>query len=334
MASLGALFLMAWAWGAQAEWQKGFLEIRPGVKLYVEHREAARGKPTIYLANGLTWSTGDWQPFVRAMDELDPGLGFVLYDPQGMGKTLMKYAPIRERIPFESQITDLKDLRRTLNVKGRTVLAGLSYGGAITIAYLNKYPRDFDVGIAMAPFIERLNDQDQILDTWISTHRVLYPGDYRSYEELYDHYLRVLITSTYPLAEPVLMENPYKLDATFRMVQGAKDFKAVDHLARIPKNKFHLMGALGDDFVKEPRLALFWQAAKEKAGSYLRLKSTKHKIPSERPTVAAAWVMQVINGNPLLQEGAVFEGDPFTKKATDGEHVIELQKGQGCESLL
>lgn len=319
---------------AAANWEKGMVEITPSQKLYVEHRTAASGKHTLFMLNGLTWSTRDWNAFVRAMDQIDPGIGFVLYDMRGMGRTLLEYAPIRESISLEDQVEDLKLLRAKLNVHGKAALAGLSYGGAMAIAYAAKYPRDFDLSVAMAPFIERLTDQDKIIDTWIRQHRFFYPLDFRLKEELYDHYLRILIYTTYPLAEPVLLENSYKLEATFRMVQGAKEFKALGQVERLPKNKLHLIGAMNDDFVKAERLAIFWQAVESKAASFLRLGYTKHKIPSERPEIAASWVYQILQGHPEIAHGAVFDGDPFKGEAHSGDIVISLKKAGFCDAFL
>ena len=334
---VGILLSLLWCLNVHAKmpiWQKGMVEINPGQELYVEYRAAAPGKHTLFMLNGLTWSTRDWGRFVDAMDEIDPGLGFVLYDMRGMGRTLLKYAPLRESISMEDQIEDLKALRSKLNVRGKTALAGLSYGGALAIAYPAKYPRDFDMSIAMAPFIERLTEQDMIIDAWILQHRFLYPLDPRSKEELYDHYLRILIYTTYPAAEPVLLENPFKLEATFRMVQGAKDFKALGQVEHLPKNKLHLIGALDDEFVKAERLEMFWNAVRSKAGSFLRLAYTKHKIPSERPKIVASWIHQILRGNPHITQGAVFEGDPIEGQARSGDLVIPLKKAGFCESIL
>jgi len=318
----------------QSTWKKGLVEVRPGQKLYVEYRAAVGNKPTLFLLNGLTWSTRDWKKFVAAMDDIDPDIGFVLYDMRGMGRTLIEYAPIRENILFEDQVDDLKALRTYLNVKGKTALVGLSYGGAVSIAYPAKYPRDFDLSIAMAPFIERLTDQDVMINGWIGQHRMLYPFDPRTKEELYDHYLRILIYSTYPAYEPVLLENPWKLEATFRMVQGAKNFTAVGQVEGLPKDKLHLMGAMSDDFVKPERLEIFWNAVKAKAASFLKLKLTKHKIPSEEPEIAASWVYQIMTGNPHIAHGAVFVGDPFKGEARSGNIVIPLEKAGFCDTLL
>jgi len=318
----------------QQPWQKGLVELRPEHKLYVEYRKAEPGKTTLFLLNGLTWSTRDWKRFVEALDQTQPGIGIVLYDMQGMGRTLLENPLVRYNIEIDAQAEDLKQLKKYLNVRGPVAVAGLSYGGAVAMLYASKYPRDFKKVIAMAPFIERLTEQDKIIERWIGSHRMIYPFDPRTGEELYDHYLRILIYTTYPLAEPVLLENPYKLEATFRMVQGAKEFNATRIANRLPWGVVHLMGAIEDEFVKEPRLALFWDSIKTTAASYLRMHNTKHKIPSENPEMAAAWVHEVLSENPAIARGRVFEADPLRAEARSGQIVIPLRKAGFCESLL
>ncbi len=334
LATVSLVPLSAPALTRHSNWQKGMVEIRPGQKLYVEQRLAEPGKQTIYMANGLTWSTRDWKKFVDALTDIDPGLGIVLYDMRGMGRTLLEYAPIRENITIDEQVEDLRALRMKLGIDGPTAIVGLSYGGGVAIAYLAKYPEDFNVGIAMAPFIERLTDQDVIINSWITQHRNMFPFDPRTKQELYDHYLRVLIYTTYPLAEPVLLENRHKLEATYRMVQGALNFQALGQIADLPEDKLHLVGAMSDDFVKPERLALFWEALKDKAASFLKLQKTKHKIPTERPEMAASWTYEIVTANPAIAGGAVFEGDPAKAQAVHGDVVIPLKKAGLCASIL
>ncbi len=95
-----------------------------------------------------------------------------------------------------------------------------------------------------------------------------------------------------------------------------------------------MVGAIDDEFVKIDRLENFWNAVQAKAASFLRLKTTKHKIPSQRPEISASWVHQIITGNSHIKNGKVFEGDPFKGEARSGDLVIPLKKAGFCESLL
>lgn len=321
--------------GADDSSINGFVQIRDDQRLWVEHRKAKNGKPTIFFANGLTWSTREWKPLVAALNKLDPEFGIVLYDMQGMGRTLLDKAPVTWEIPFESQIHDLKALVENLNIQGPKVIAGLSYGGAVVLEYLARYPDDFEKGIAMAPFLERLPDQDQWIRGMIQMTRRMFPFNPKTDDELYDYWLRQLVYGTYPSAEPIILENPYKIEAIFRMVKGAKDWRALDVAKKLPHKKLHLLAGQEDPFVRLPWLQSFWQATIEASrASFLILRNTAHKLPQERPEIVAAWMMHIFSENPVLNKGLTFEGDPYAKKAKSGNITLPLDKVNFCDFAL
>lgn len=104
-------------------------------------------------------------------------------------------------------------------------LVGLSYGGGIAIAYAAQYPKEVKRILALAPFTEPLQSQDNWIKNQVAYTRVMQPWNPYSDDELYDYFLRNIIYGTYPSAEPIVLENPYKLEAT-RMVQGIRQFRA------------------------------------------------------------------------------------------------------------
>lgn len=325
--------------------QKGLLEVRPGRKLFVDHRPARNGKPTLFLLNGLTYSTREWNAFVGAMQELDPDIGFVLYDMRGMGQTLLNDGPAFAPIALDEQVEDLHALKSVLGVQGPTASVGLSYGGALALAAAIHYPDDFDQVVAMAPFLERIPEQDRMIKTWVSQHRVLYPLDPRSEDQLYDHYLRVMIYSSYPMVEPIIMENPLKLEAVFRMVQGAKNWNAAASAPDLPKGKVHVVGARADEYVKFDRLQYFLSAVlpgtlastmfiQDPPLELLLPTQKHHKIPELRPRLIAAWVRAIVSGDSSLQKGLTFWADPLIGEARSGSIVIPLEKAVGCASSL
>lgn len=339
------LFVLLTLLGAQAQakfqsappaiFTKGFVQVRPNQRLYVEYRKATFGRPTLFLLNGLTWSTTQWGPFVTSLNKLDPGLGIVLYDMEGMGKTLLDKAPINFEIPIEHQVQDLKDLHDTLKITGPTILSGLSYGGAVALAYMAKYPKEFDKLIAMAPFLERLPDQDAMIQQMIKSTRQAYPFNPASDDELYDYFLRQLVTYQYPILEPIMLENPYKIEGVYRMVQGIKNWHASEIVSQLPAGKVHLMAGEDDPYVKLPWLKTLWQSLSQAArASFIILSNTQHKLPEERPDFTAAWVQQILNNNPDLKKGLVFDGDPAAGVATSGSVVIPLHKASLCDTLL
>lgn len=316
--------------------QSGFIQIRKNQRLYVEYKKAAPGKPTLVLANGLTYSTRQWKEYADAIHNLDPGVGLVLYDMEGQGLTLLEKAPITFDIPMEQQVRDLRDLMLTLNIEGPVSLVGLSYGGGVALYYASVFPDDFDHYIVLAPFIERLASQDKIIHDWMAYHRALRPWDGRSDDELYDWYLRVLVTTTYPTAEPIILENPFKLEGVFRMVKGAKHWQAIDKAEDLPRRKIHVVAAENDEHVKLPRLNQLVDAYQNSAlASYMILEGSRHKIPETEPEFAAAWTLLINSNNPLLKTGVTFRGNPINGEARSATHILKvLSKVETCESQL
>ncbi len=131
--------------------QNGFLSLPSGHAVYFEYMKPAPGQPTLVLLNGLTYETTSWNSFTKAV--YSPGMGILRYDPVGMGKTLLKYAPIIAPISLRSQVEDLKFLLAGLGIRQRVNLLGLSYGGALAIFFTAQYPGLVQNCILMAPFV-------------------------------------------------------------------------------------------------------------------------------------------------------------------------------------
>lgn len=312
-----------------------FVDVGGGRRLWMEYKPATSGKPTLILLNGLTWSTREWYPFASALEALDPDYGILLYDMEGMGRTLLDRAPVRWEIPLAQQVDDLRSLLREVNISGPISVAGLSYGGAVAMSFAARFPRVFDHVIAMAPFLKRLADQDHYINAMVNTHRLSFPLDPRTDTELYDFYLRNWIYATYPPAEPVLYNNPYATEAVFRMVQGAKDFEAAALARALPPGRLHLMGGVNDPYVTDKDLGGFWKSLSlNRQQSYLRLSDTQHKLPQIHPELTASWVAQILNGNPKLRPGLVWNLDPNEGVAHAGSSEIPLNKVSSCVRLI
>lgn len=320
---------------AKPGFKSGFIEIRPGDRLYFEHKRATNGKPTLFLVNGLTYSTTQWQSYVNELLRQDPDLGIFTYDMEGQGRTLLEKAPINFDIPIEKQVNDLHDLRKKLNIQGPATLAGLSYGAAVTLYYASLYPKDFDRFIAIAPFLERLENQDRMIKNYIAVHKHLYPWDPRTEDELYDLYLRVIV-STYPSAEPVILENPFKFEGIYRMVKGAKNWRAIEKAHLLPLRKVHVVGAERDEYVKLDQLTQVAEAYKSRAlASFMIVEGTRHKIPEYEPEFLAAWTLKILSGDEWLERGLTFHGDPESGEVRQGSTVTPIKpKGGWCETLL
>ena len=288
---------------------RGFVKVRANLELYVESVEPQAGMPTVVLVNGLTYTTKQWEHYANHMTEA--GFGVIRFDMRGMGQTLLRYAPILSTISYKDQVKDLKDLLVQLRVPTPYNIIGLSYGGGISLAFSQAYPQDVKNLIVMAPFTEPIAQTDKWLKMQVWLARQANPLNPASDEELYDFFLRQLIYTTYPASEPILLENPYKLEGVFRMVQGIRHYRAASEVNKMPRAALSLIIAGDDKVVPREALLNFWKvvpAAAKKSISIIL--NSQHKIPEEVPAFLAAYTGEILLGNKVFSAGRSFTADP------------------------
>lgn len=323
---------------------RDYVEIEPGRELYVDWIKAQPGKPTVVLLNGMTYSTRYWDDFTAVLQA--KGIGVIRYDMYGMGKTLVKDAhrvfherpyaafeamvytalglpqdmidnliksPVMNAIKIEDQARDLEKLLDKLGQTGRVNLVGLSYGGAVGVEFAANNPNRVNNLVIQAPYTEPMAEQVQAIRNSIAWTRRTWPGNMYSDRALYDFWLRTIVFSQYPKVEPSVLDHPYKLEATFRLAQGATDWKALALVSRLPEGKLHLMIAGADQYIKTQVLEDFWIATPAKSkGSKVFVTGSEHKIPEAVPGFSANWVHEILTGNSVISEGRAFDADPKT----------------------
>lgn len=264
-------------------------------ELYVDYQAPQKAKPTIILLNGLTYSTRQWDAMTYYFKKL--GVGVLRYDMDGQGRTLLKYGVRAGPYPYMDQVQDLNNLLKTLKMKAPYDIAGLSYGGGILAAYAFKYPKKMNNVILMAPYTQPLVQQDQWIRSQIWATRQMYPYNPYSDDELYDYFLKQIAYATYPSAEPIVLENPLKLEGVFRMTQGIRKFNVLDQVDQFPAKSVHLLIAEYDQYIPRDVLVSFWDAIPKKAKakeSYDLIRFSEHKVPEAVPKVAAELIYNII----------------------------------------
>lgn len=301
---------------------KKFIPVDQNRAWYVEYTTALPGHPTVILLNGLTWTTKEWNSMSSALAAR--GLGVLRFDMTGMGQTLVKFGPIRNVISYDQQAKDLRALLYQLKIAPPFNLVGLSYGGGIGFAFAEMYRREIQNLVMVAPYTRPIESQDLWIRQQIAATRVMYPYNQATDEELYAYFLRQMVYTTYPVAEPVLLTHPYKLEATFQLVQGIRKFKPEE---KAPEIQFgiHLVAGDLDRTVSIPMLEDFWKKVPARSRlSRLLMTSAQHKIPQQYPAFLAAWVAQILKRNPLLFQGRDFMGYGLQNKAVSGSIQIDL----------
>ena len=290
-----------------ASHQAGFVRIGNQRAVYADFIRPAPGKPTVVLLNGLTYRVNSWDSFVNELRS--DGVGILRYDMTGQGQTLAKFGPIRDVIPLRDQVEDLENLLVALEINEPVHLVSLSYGGAVAIPFATQRPHRVASVILMAPFVEPLKSLDSMIRLQIANTRLTFPLNPATDDELYDYFLRIMVYTTYPPAEPVVLEHPYKLEATYQLVRGSRKFLAKSYAHALPARKVHLMVARQDQYIDNSVHDVFWsQVHPEARASRIFIDGSEHKIPEAVPGFSAGWVRRIMSGDPALLRGQSYLG--------------------------
>lgn len=311
---------------ASAEARTSFVSVE-GRKVWVDYEPAKKGHPTVVLLNGLTYQLGHWDKFTEALSRRSPGLGILRFDMIGMGQTLLNgKLPVKDPISYADQVEVTRQLMDKLRIR-RAYIAGLSYGGGIAVAFGSAYPERVEKLILMAPFTEPMKEMDQWIRGQVAFNRLTFPLNPATDDELYDFFLKSFIYATYPSLEPSVLDNAYKLESVFRMIQGIRKYDTLKDARNLPEGSVHLLVAGQDQYIKREVMDRFWKAVPASArASRIDISVTEHKIPESIPEYSAAWTLEIISGRPELARGLVFEGSTRSFSAKSGSTTIEMEK--------
>ena len=286
-----------------------FIPVSKSLSLFVKHEPAVAGKSTIVILNGLTHTTENWNTFLKHFKR--EGHGILQIDLAGQGETLAKNGAVFHIIRHQDQAAYISRVIKNLNIRSKVVVLGLSYGGGIATYFAEKFPQMVSKLIILAPYTEPQPEQDKWIKDQITNTRIAFPYNTATDDELYDYFLKQLVYSVYPAAEPDLLRIPYKLEAVFRMCQGVRRLYTAKHSATLPPNSVHLVGGGSDQLVKPEVLDRFWSALPVASkASRLIIKSTDHDLIKLQPKIVAGWVQKILANDPQTLGGKISEVAP------------------------
>jgi pimeloyl-ACP methyl ester carboxylesterase len=191
------------------------------------------------------------------------------------------------------------------------------------MAFAAQHPEHIANLILMAPFVAPIPAQEDWVRTQITENRFMFPANPATDDELYSYFLHELVFATFPAAEPIVLENPYKLEATFRLVEGSHTFMAKDYVDALPAGTVHLMVARKDQYVPASQHEEFWnELPMASRGSRIFIEGSEHKIPEAVPAYSAAWVIDIMSKSQDIRGGKSFEGNPKEGTAKSGTQTI------------
>lgn len=145
LAALVLIVVLNWTWGRlpsepPAPPQSRYATV-DGVK--VHYMETPGSGPGVIMVHGHPGTFMDWN-FVR--QEL-PGMHTIAIDRPGYGYSSGGY------LAFEDQVKVVHDLAAKLGIK-RPIIAGHSYGGTLSVAYAERYPKQTTGIVAVDPALD------------------------------------------------------------------------------------------------------------------------------------------------------------------------------------
>lgn len=299
----------------------GLTKLKSGNEIFVDYSVAKEGMPTVVFVNGLTFTTRDY--YVTAHLLIDQGYGVLLYDPTGMGQTLLANPMPKDPIKVTSQTAELDEVMSNLNVPAPYNLFGLSYGGGILTAYATTYPDKVKTLMMLSPYTEVIDASKSLILNQIKQTRVLFPYNKATDEELANYFIRQFVYQTYPILEPVVLENPYKLEGIAKLVQGITPYRPIDDAVKLPAGSVHMMIGAADEYVKKPVYDDFWKVVAPAAKcSYTSVDDSKHKISSIYPYFVSRWINFVMTADTC--KGLEYTADPFLLTMTNDKKTIKL----------
>jgi pimeloyl-ACP methyl ester carboxylesterase len=325
---LSILLLSAWTHSLAAPKNsfRGFVSVAEDRELFVDWFQRSENSETIVLLNGLTYDTTDWEALAQQLAAL--GKNVLRYDAWGQGESLKRSGELTSAVTIQQQVEDLRSVLEELGVERSVVLVGLSYGGAVGLAFQAKYPDLVMINIPVAPFLGPLAAQDLSIRNQVAAVRAqgaLNPLNSLSDDEMYDYFLKIQILTTYPQAEPSILRFPGKIDGVFRLVQGVRRWRVESVLAALGSRPIHLVTADLDQYVPKLDFVNFWnRLPPQSRKSYLNVLFSEHKVPERYPFFLSRWIQKIVNRQKLAWSGKAYAGNPLSGLVSDGFSVTSI----------
>lgn len=233
----------------------------------------------------------------------------------------MPEAPVK----VDAQIAELDELMTVFKIPAPYNLFGLSYGGGVLSAYATAHPEKVKTLLMLSPYTEVIEESKNLILNEVKQTRVMFPYNKATDEELTNYFIRQFVYQTYPIYEPSVLENPYKLEGISKLVQGITPYSPMDDASKLPAHTVYMMIGVEDEYVKKPGYDKYWGAISADAKcSYTAVEYSKHKISSTYPSFVAHWINYVMTNREASCTGLEYSANPLLQTLTNDKKTITL----------
>lgn len=301
MLALLVLFLPLLAPAAEYEIKSGYIKLAAGHEVYAEYKEAAPGKPTFVLVNGLVYDLSRWNTMSDAF--ASQGYGVLRYYFRGQLNTLRRELQdgepkfFRDGLSQENLATELSQLMAALKIE-KGVIVGLSYGAGIAAEFGRRFPQKTEQLVLLAPLVISLDHYDPS-GAWIQWNlnavKIFWGPMWGAwaYDQYYNFifrkYLSDRLSSDRIPAEMLDVSDAYK-ESLFHQVRALREFDLRNYRFPELKGRVHVLLASGEE---EPALKDQFRAWKNfgaAQGSLIYLSPSWHAIPD----ASGAWASELL----------------------------------------
>lgn len=262
--------------------------------------------------NGLPDTLNDWRQKVPLL--IEKGYGVLTFDFRGQGHTLAYNSPHLGDLSWQAQVEDVKQLIDFFKIP-KVVVSGLSYGGGIALAFAATHPDRVQKIVAFAPFVEPVQPTEDALNKRVQDILRVFPDT--DPVKLFEALFRVIVYTSYPIAEPSVLAHPLKPEAITRLALGIRSLDLSKMIHRLPKRSLNLVGGSVDTSVPLEVIERLWHSAPKSVRQSYTTLDTGHRITTWRSDFSA----QLIEA---IEQNKIFESQ--SRLHLVKEHGLEFRK--------
>jgi pimeloyl-ACP methyl ester carboxylesterase len=307
--------------------ERRVIQIDDTTSIYTLVHRGQRSKGTFVLLNGLVYDITRWDPVAARLAASGYTVVRYAYSGQPENLRLLKKG---EEPPFFRTGLEMKDLSeelglvlKTLGIRERVYLVGLSYGASVAAEFASRNPEKVEETILMSPLVIPLDYYDpsgNALRVWLNTVRFWEnaPCDFYGainpwlcasrdywydsfYNFIYQNYLTERVQNV-----PEGVEKSTHKKAVFHLVRATRDFDLRSYAPAL--SNVHMLVATDDQpELKRDQERSWNEVRSSEKRSYVVFKGAAHALPDVSPIRTYEVLNAIATKQPEFYQGKKLE---------------------------